>query len=116
VLVANRVAAVLARAGAGRLAEARRVLADADGRDGPHDPLSRRFTVSELQQLVTAAGLVPAGLTGVRLFADLVPSAVLDDPAVIDDLLALERTVSADPAYLTVATQLLAWCVPPAAV
>src|SRR2546421_427718 len=51
ILAANRVAAVVARVAAGRLAEARRLLDDPSGWAGEGDPLARRFTVDELSAL-----------------------------------------------------------------
>jgi SAM-dependent methyltransferase len=107
ILTANRVAAVFHRAAAGRLADARRLLADPDGRSGPGDPLTRRFTLDELVALAEAAGLRPGAAHGVRVFADTVPEALLDtDPAATDDLAALESAVAELPAYRNVATQL----------
>jgi S-adenosylmethionine-dependent methyltransferase len=105
VVVANRVAAVLARVAAGRLAEARYLLADPDGRTGPADSLLRRFTMPELELLVAGAGLVPRVVHGVRVFADITPAALLDiDPGATDDLLALEQAAAGDAAYASLAT------------
>lgn len=106
VLATNRIAAVVARAAAGRLGEARHLLTDAAGSTGPSDPLSRRFTLDELQLLLAGAGLQPRTVHGVRIFADAVPPALLDDPQVVDDLLALERAAAERADYLPVATQL----------
>jgi S-adenosylmethionine-dependent methyltransferase len=107
VLAANRVAAVLARVAAGRLAEARYLLADPAGRTGPSDPLLRRFTMAELEELVAGAGLRPRVSQGVRVFADVAPAALLDiDPRAVDDLIALEHAASDDPAYAAIATAL----------
>jgi SAM-dependent methyltransferase len=107
VLAANRVAAVMARVAAGRLAEARQLLEDPHGMAGPSDPLVRRFTMSELQALVVAAGLQPRESHGVRVFADIAPASLLDvDPRAVDDLIALEHAAAADPAYAIVATGL----------
>ncbi len=106
-LTANRVAAVLHRAAAGRLAEARRLLADPAGRAGDTDPLTRRFTPDELVALVRAAGLHPGAMHGVRVFADSVPAALLDvDADAIEHLVALEETAAEIPAFRAVATQL----------
>jgi SAM-dependent methyltransferase len=55
VLVAGRFAAVLARTLAGRLAEARTLLADPDGRFGPDDALRRRLDVAGLRGALSAA-------------------------------------------------------------
>ena len=107
VLAANRVAAVLARVSAGRLAEARRLLADEAGSAGDGDPFARRFTLEQLRALVVAAGLQPRTVHGVRVFADVVPPALLDtEPTALDDLLALERAAAEQPDYLPLATQL----------
>lgn len=107
VLAANRSAAVLSRASAGRLAEARRVLTDRDGTSGDGDPLSRRFDLDELRGLLAAAELRPRTVHGVRIFADTVPAALLDgDPQAVDDLLALERAVAERPEFIPAATQL----------
>jgi SAM-dependent methyltransferase len=107
VLAANRVAAVLARVAAGRLAEARHLLADPDGRSGASDSLLRRFTMTELETLVAGAGLRPRDSHGVRVFADITPAALLDiDPRAVEDLIALEHLAAADPAYVAIATAL----------
>ncbi len=106
-LVANRFAVVLARAMAGRPDEAARVLTDPDGRWGPADGLRRRFTADGLSVLVAGAGLVVEQVHGVRVVADLVPSAVLDaEPGAAAALLALERALSDRPPFRDVATQL----------
>jgi SAM-dependent methyltransferase len=109
-LVANRVAAVAARVASGRLTDAEHLIADPAGRDGPHDPLARRFTVDDLRTTVTAAGLTVQRLSGVRIFLDAAPAALLDDAAAAALLLDLERTGSRDPVYLPLATQLHALC------
>jgi S-adenosylmethionine-dependent methyltransferase len=107
VLAANRIAAVLARVAAGRLAEARWLLADDQGRAGPADSLLRRFTMAQLEGLIAAAGLTPRGSHGVRVFADIAPGALLDsDPRAVEDLIALEHEASGDPAYAAIATTL----------
>lgn len=106
-LVANRDAAVLARALAGHPHEAARVLTDPDGRWGPADGVRRRFTPGQLDALVTGAGLQVEQLHGVRVVADLVPSSVLDtEPGAAAALLALERTLSDRSPFRDIATQL----------
>jgi S-adenosylmethionine-dependent methyltransferase len=106
-LAANRVAAVVARVAAGRLSQARHLLADPHGCAGDGDPLTRRFTLPELHELVAGAGLAVRSTHGVRVFADAAPAALLDiDPQAAADLVALELTAADDPAYLAVATQL----------
>jgi len=107
VLVANRIAAVAARVTAGRVGEARQLFSDPAGRSGETDPLLRRFTLDQLEQLVREAGLQPRVAHGVRVFADLAPAALVDiDPKAVDDLIALERAAAEDPAYAAVATSL----------
>lgn len=107
VLAANRIAAVVGRVAAGRLSEARHLLADPDGTTGAGDPLLRRFTLSELEVLLAGAGLAVQTIHGVRVFTDTVPPALLDgEPQAADDLLALERAVAERSDYLAVATQL----------
>jgi SAM-dependent methyltransferase len=107
ILAANRVAAVVARVTAGRLDEARRILADPAGGAGDGDPLVRRFTIDELVAAVTAAGLQPVLVHGVRVFADVVPPALLDgDPDAAEALLALEHAAAEQRDYLPVAAQL----------
>jgi S-adenosylmethionine-dependent methyltransferase len=106
-LVANRAAAVLARALAGHPDEAARVLTDPAGRWGPADGVARRFTPEALTQLIHAADLVVEQLHGVRVVADLVPSAVLDlEPGAAAALLALERSLSDRAPFRDLATQL----------
>jgi SAM-dependent methyltransferase len=106
VLVANRVAATLARVAAGRLAEARDMLVSDVGVAGG-DPLRRRFDLDGIRDLVVAAGLRPMSVHGVRIFADSAPTALLEgDVEAAEDLVALEHAVATDPAYLTVATSL----------
>src|SRR4029453_11993441 len=98
VLVANRAAAVLARAMAGQLPGATALLQDADG-GGP-----RRFDVESAGALLTKAGLQLEQVHGVRVIADLVPGAVLDrDP---DALVAFELASAGRAPYRDIAPQL----------
>jgi S-adenosylmethionine-dependent methyltransferase len=90
-LVAQRSAAVVARALIGRFHEAATALDDPDGRWGPADPLPRRFDAPALVTLVESAGLSVRQVAGVRLFSDLVPEALLEGEQSRADLLALER-------------------------
>jgi S-adenosylmethionine-dependent methyltransferase len=100
-LVGQRHAAVLARAMAGHFAQASELLAGDQGR-GEH-----RFTAEELAQLLGTAGFTTTRTHGIRVFADLVPSSLLDlEPGAGTALLELERTVADRPEYLTLATQL----------
>ena len=106
-LVASRNAVVLARAVAGRFAEARHALDDADGRWGAGDPLPRRFTEPGLAALLGDAGLRVEEVHGVRTVADLVPGALVDsEPGAADALVELETATAALPEFRALATQL----------
>ncbi|GIJ49891.1 methyltransferase [Virgisporangium aliadipatigenens] len=104
VLVANRAAAVLARAVAGNLDAAHAVLTDPAGCAGPTDRLRRRFDPASAQALLVAAGLTVEQVHGVRVITDLLPGVVLDsEPAA---LAAFEAVASTLPPYRDVAGQL----------
>lgn len=104
ILVANRAAAVLARATSGHLVSAAALAEDPDGRADARDPLRRRFDVATLAALVTGAGLAVEEIHGVRVLADLVPAPVAEaDPAT---LLRLETRLAAQPPYRDIAAQL----------
>jgi len=106
-LVAGRAAAVLARALAGRPDEASHALTDPAGRWGRADGAVRRFSPEAVQALVTGAGLRVEQVHGVRVVADLVPSALLDaEPGGHAALLALERALSDRAPFRELATQL----------
>lgn len=96
-VTAQRAAAVLARVLAGQFGQARSVVTDPDGRYGPKDPLPRRFHRAELEQLLHGCGFTVEQVQGVRMFSDLVPSALLDSDAARAALLELEEAVLADP-------------------
>lgn len=99
-LVANRAATVLARAIGGHLADAHRALAG-------QWSAQRRFDAEELTGLLGTAGLTVESMHGVRVFADLVPGAVLDrEPGAIEELRALERAAAPLPPYRDIAAQL----------
>lgn len=106
-LAAQRSAAVVARAVAGRFVEARRALTDPDGRWGPGDPLPRRFAEGALRDALAGVGLQVVEVHGVRVLADLVPGALVDiEPGAADELLELERLLADRPDLRAVATQL----------
>ena len=98
-VVATRIAAVLARALAGQFAQAQCALTSEDGRWGPADPLPRRFDAAGITALVEGAGLAVQDLHGVRIFSDLVPAAYVDFDADRAALLMLEQTASRHPDY-----------------
>jgi S-adenosylmethionine-dependent methyltransferase len=105
-LVAQRHAAVVARAMAGHFQAARELL-DGDSTTGAAGRTGRRFTHDEIVDLLAAAGLQPASVQGVRVFADLVPGSLLDlEPGATAALVDLERAVATRPEYLPLAAQL----------
>jgi 2-polyprenyl-3-methyl-5-hydroxy-6-metoxy-1,4-benzoquinol methylase len=102
-LVAQRHAAVIARAMAGHFPQALALLDHSPdaGRTG------HRFTADEATTLVETAGFEVASVHGVRVFADLVPGSLLDlEPGATGALVELERAVSERPEYLPLAAQL----------
>lgn len=104
VLVANRAAAVLARAMGGQLGTAMALLTDPDGRAGIRDTLRRRFDVESAIALLVKAGLSVEQVHGVRVVADLVPGSVLERDH--DALTAFELATAAASPYRDVASQL----------
>jgi SAM-dependent methyltransferase len=107
VLAANPVAGAIHRALAGQFDEARSALTDPAGSWGDRDPTPRRFDAGALTGMLTTAGFVPGAVHGVRVFADLVPSRLLDgEPGAADALVALEQAASAHPVLRDIATQL----------
>src|SRR6266540_982073 len=104
VLVANRAAAVLARALGGHFDVAGMLLRDPDGSAGPRDTLRRRYDAAGATALLRAAGLTLEQIHGVRVIADLLPGAVLEGQG--DALVAFELAASAISPYRDVATQL----------
>lgn len=112
VLAANRVAAVLARAVAGKFTDAAAVLGPEAGAHAAAarqsgSPAARWFDVAGLTDLVTRAGADVRVVHGVRVFADLVPSALAEaDQAAEEALLRLELAASSLAPYVDIATQL----------
>jgi S-adenosylmethionine-dependent methyltransferase len=108
VLVAGRHGAVLARTLGGRLAEARAVLADPEGRSGPDDPLRRRLDTAALRALLEARGLLRVELIqGDGVLDGWVPGSVLDGaPAASRAVAELEDLAAATPALLELADRL----------
>ena len=93
-VAAQRLAVVLARVLAGHFGPAKEALLSEDGRWGSSDPLPRRFDAHTLTAMVSAAGLTVRDSHGVRLFSDLVPSAMLDSETDRAALLDLEQAAS----------------------
>lgn len=98
-LVAGRLAVVLAKALAGELGQAREALTSPDGRWGKGDPLPRRFDVEGLLTLLDVAGFTPLQVHGVRVFTDLVPPSALDSAADRAAVAELERAAATHPHY-----------------
>ena len=106
VLAAHRNAAVVARAMAGRFAEARHILDDPHGRWGQGDPLPRRFTEAGLLSVLGAAGLEVGSVHGVRTLADLAPGADSAEADPVEELVELELATTGLAEFRAVATQL----------
>jgi S-adenosylmethionine-dependent methyltransferase len=109
-LVNQRHAAVVARAMAGHFGQARALLdapATKPGTPGTDPAGPRRFTADEVTAVLDAAGFDLRTMHAVRVFADLVPSSLVDlEPGAAQALVDLEHAVSARPEYLPLATQL----------
>ena len=105
-LAPNRYAVVLAKVLAGHLAEARAALTDPDGRWGTGDPVPRRFTADQLRETVEGVGLEVLAEHGVRVFTDLVPGAIADEPGAAAAVLDLEAAAAQDPTFRALATQI----------
>jgi S-adenosylmethionine-dependent methyltransferase len=106
VVVANRTAALLHRAIAGRLAEAQALARDPAGRL-PAEQLLRRFDTDGLTRLLTDAGLVVESLQGQGVLTDLVPGAVLrEDPGAEQALAELERRLAGTAPLRDIASRL----------
>jgi S-adenosylmethionine-dependent methyltransferase len=105
-LVAQRHAAVVARAMAGHFQAAREIL-DGDSTTVSTGRGGRRFTHEEVVDLLATARLRPSSVQAVRVFADLVPGSLLDlEPGATAALVELERAVATRPEYLPLAAQL----------
>ncbi|MGH3489093.1 MAG: methyltransferase domain-containing protein [Actinopolymorphaceae bacterium] len=105
-VTANRYAVVLAKVIGGHLADARAVLAEPSDRWQPGSPTPRRFTASQLRHAVENVGLVVLAEHGVRVFADLAPATLADEPAAAAAMLDLEAAVAEHPTFRALATQI----------
>jgi len=102
-MVAQRTAAVVARAMAGHFAQALAMLDD----PGPAGRAGRRFTAGEATIAAVGADFEVLAVHGVRVFADLVPGSLLDlEPGATGALVELERAVSTRAEFLPLASQL----------
>jgi S-adenosylmethionine-dependent methyltransferase len=93
-VTSGRLAVVLGRALAGKFVQAQRALTSRDGRWGDADPMPRRFDTDDIHDLLTSSGFAIETVHGVRIFADLVPSASVDTDADRRALLELEAAVA----------------------
>lgn len=101
-LVAQRHAAVLARAMAGHFTQARTLLDDPTAGGA-----TRRFTAAETAEMLVGSGFEPTAMHAVRVFVDLVPSSLVDlEPGAAHALVELEQAVADRPEYLPLGTQL----------
>jgi S-adenosylmethionine-dependent methyltransferase len=109
-LVAQKHAAVVARAMAGHFQQALALLdpQPVDGPvSGPAGRTGRRYAADEIAALLADAGFTLVATHAVRVFADLVPGSLLDlEPGATAALVELERAVADRPEYLPLATQL----------
>jgi S-adenosylmethionine-dependent methyltransferase len=95
---------VLGRAINGHLRSALALVNDAEGHAGARDTLRRRYDAETAGALLRSAGLEVEETHGVRVLADLLPAAVVDeDPQA---LLDLELALSARPPFRDLASQL----------
>jgi S-adenosylmethionine-dependent methyltransferase len=102
-LVAQRNAAVVARAMAGHFAQALALLDD----DTPSGRVGRRFTAAELTVAVVEADFEVMAVHGVRVFTDLVPGSLLDlEAGSTAALVELESAVAKRADFLPLAAQL----------
>jgi SAM-dependent methyltransferase len=104
-VVAQRHAAVVARAMAGHFQQALALL-DSEPTPSP-GRTGRRYTHDEITALVDGAGFVVGSVHAVRVFTDLVPGSLLDlEPGAPAALVELEQAVATRPEYLPLAAQL----------
>jgi SAM-dependent methyltransferase len=108
VLVAGRYAAVLTRTLAGRLADARALLTDPDGRFGADDALRRRLDAAALRGMLEASGALQVEvLQGDGVLDGWVPGSVRDGgPAAARAVAELEALATAATPLLDVAARL----------
>ncbi|WP_246497862.1 methyltransferase domain-containing protein [Natronoglycomyces albus] len=77
-LVANRAAAVFAKALGGQFQSALNLLYDVEGRLGESDTVAHRFETHTLTALVNGCGLATEHVHGVQVVSDLIPGSVLE--------------------------------------
>lgn len=104
VVVANRAAAVLAKAIGGHLAAASLLVASSDGRGDHRDRLRRRYDIDTASALLSGCGLAVEQIHGVRIITDLVPGSVAESEP--EALQAFELALAGTSPYRDIATQL----------
>jgi S-adenosylmethionine-dependent methyltransferase len=112
-LVAQRHAAVVARAMAGHFQQALALLDEPQHRSGHWSGQwsgaagrARRYTADEVADLLVGAGFTVDTVHAIRVFADLVPGSLLDlEPGATAALVELEQAVAGRAEYLPLATQ-----------
>lgn len=103
-VVAQRHAAVLARAMSGHFQQALALLEG--GEPEETRGVRHRFSAEELVALLREQGFTPGDVHGVQIFADLVPGALIDAAAgSAQELMDLEEAVARRPEFLSMATQ-----------
>ncbi|MGH3246079.1 MAG: class I SAM-dependent methyltransferase [Trebonia sp.] len=106
VLAANTIAAVLQRALAGKYAEARAMLpGPVSSSSAPSATAARRFTLTELTELIEGAGLRAGDAHGIRIFSSLLPGAGAD-LATAEALRELEEAAATCPPLRDIAARL----------
>ena len=107
VLAASVAAAILHRAVSGRFADARALLDQAAGANPSAEVSPRAFTLPGLTALIEGAELRPGAAHGVQVFADLVPSVLVDaDPGAAEALRSLETAAATYPPLRDIAAKL----------
>ncbi len=107
VVVGGRRSAVVARALAGDFVGAARVLSSDASSWDVREQGPRRFVPEEVDALLATQGLTVEARYALRVFADLVPGALVDiEPGARDALFALERTIRDDPSFAALAVGL----------
>jgi SAM-dependent methyltransferase len=107
VLAASVAAGILHRAVSGRFADARALLDHAAGANTAAEVSPRAFTLPGLTALIEGAGLRSGAAHGVQVFADLVPSVLVDaDPGAAEALRSLETAAATYPPLRDIAAKL----------
>lgn len=95
-LVAGRLAVVLAKAVAGEFGQAKAALTSPTGRWGEKDPYPRRFDLDALEELLVECGFEPTQSRGIGILRQLVPGSHIDSDADRAALAELDDLLVAD--------------------